>query len=79
MFGKLGQRALYLFEALAGLAGQVQCPSQTGLQPGRIGIQMNRCAQQINCFAKTMPAQCERGARTRDPRVVWQMVREQEG
>jgi hypothetical protein len=56
MFGKQSQCALNLIEALSGLAGQVQRPCEAGLKPGRIGIEMNRCAQQINRFAKTMPA-----------------------
>ena len=67
-----------LVNAGSGVAGQVQSPSQAGVQPGGKWVELNGGAEQLYAFAKTMAAQREHGARTRRPRIVRQVSGERE-
>src|SRR5581483_635844 len=58
-----------------GFAGEMMCPGKACMQPRRPWIDVNRCEQLLDRFAKAVPAQCHHRAGARDPRIVLQMRR----
>ena len=79
MFGKEVERDLALRKAFGVLSIQVERPGQTAVQPGRIGVQLDGRAQQLDGFGEAAPAEREHDADAGGPGTVGQMGAEGEG
>src|ERR1035438_5007873 len=76
VLGKKSQRFEDTFEALIGLACQVERPCQARMQPGGKRILAQSGAEQIDGLVKSMAAERKHRAHASNPWIVGQMRRE---